>query len=137
MNQMPQMIFLNLPVKDLATATAFYEGLGFVKNPNFSDENASSMALSEEIVFMLLQEEFFKTFITKDLGNPAATTSAAIGLSRDSREAVDEISDKALASGGTAAKDPQDYGFMYGRSFHDPDGHLIEVIWMDPAQLPE
>jgi len=132
---MPQMIFVNFPVKDLATTTAFYEVLGFVKNAQFSDENASSVVLSESIVFMLLSEPFFKSFITKELADVTATTSATIAISRESREAVDEFADKALASGATTGREPQDFGFMYGRSFHDPDGQLIEAMWMDPAQI--
>ena len=132
---MAQMIFVNFPVKDLATTTSFYEGLGFTKNTQFSDDNASAMVLSETIVFMLLSEQYFKSFLVKEIGDPAATTSSTFAISRDDREAVDAFVDKALATGATAAKDPMDYGFMYQRSFIDPDGQHIEVMWMDPATV--
>ena len=132
---MTQMIFVNMPVKDLATTTAFYEGLGLVKNLQFSDDNASSLVLSDTIVFMLLSQEYFKSFLVKEAGDPTSSTSSLFAISRESRKDVDAFADKALATGATAAKDPQDYGFMYQRSFIDPDGQHIEVMWMDPATV--
>ncbi len=132
---MPQMIFVNLPVKDLKASTAFFEALGFSKNSQFSDDNASSMVISDTIFVMLLTEPFFKGFTKKDIADSTRSTEAMIALSADSRDAVDELADKALATGGQAATDPQDHGFMYGRSFYDLDGHHWEVMWMDPSAI--
>ncbi|MGC0362705.1 putative lactoylglutathione lyase [Rhodococcus sp. 27YEA15] len=132
---MSTMFFLNLPVKDLSTATAFYEGLGYSKNPQFSDENATSIVISDTIVVMLLVEPFFKTFTTKEISDTATSTEALLGLSAESREAVDTIVDKALATGGSEGNALQDHGFMYSRSFQDPDGHIWEIIWMDESQI--
>ncbi len=132
---MPRMIFVNLPVKDLKASTAFYESLGFSKNSQFSDDNASSMVISDTIYVMLLTEPFFKGFTKKDIADSSASTEAIIALSEDSRDAVDELTDKALAAGGQTAIDPQDHGFMYSRSFYDLDGHHWEVFWMDPSAI--
>lgn len=129
---MPTMIFVNLPVKDLARSTAFYEALGYKRNPMFSDDNASCIVVSEEIHVMLLVESYFKTFTKKDIANASKTTEAIVCISAESREAADALADAALASGGSFSNDPMDEGFMYGRSFQDPDGHLWEVMWMDP-----
>ncbi|MDH6292125.1 VOC family protein [Rhodococcus opacus] len=128
---MSTMIFVNLPVKDLGKSTAFYEALGYRKNPQFSDENASSIVVSEQIHVMLLTEKFFSTFTKKAVADATTTTESIICISADSREAVDALADKALASGGSFSNDPMDEGFMYGRSFQDPDGHLWEIMWMD------
>ena len=130
---MPTMIFVNLPVKDLGTSPAFYEALGYQRNPQFSDENASSIVISEHIHVMLLTEKFFSTFTKKAIADAGTTTESILCISADSREAVDALADKALASGGSFSNEPMDEGFMYGRSFQDPDGHLWEVMWMDPA----
>ena len=139
---MPQMIFVNLPVTDLAQSTAFYEAIGCTKDPRFSTEVASSMQFSEEIVFMLLTHDFFKTFTAKGIADAHATTEVLIALSRDSREAVDAIVEAAGAAGGKAdIREKQDMGFMYGRSFEDPDGHIFEPVFMDMeaamASFPE
>ena len=139
---MPQMIFVNLPVTDLAKSTAFYEAIGCTKDPRFSNEVASSMQLSEEIVFMLLTHDFFKTFTAKGIADAHATTEVLSALSRDSREAVDAIVEAAGAAGGKAdIREKQDMGFMYGRSFEDPDGHIFEPVFMDMeaamASFPE
>ena len=129
---MPQMIFVNLPVKDVAKSTAFYEAIGCTKVPRFSNENASAMQLSEEIVFMILAEEFFQTFTPKAIADARATTEVLICISRDSRDAVDAIVDAAVAAGGKAdIREKQEMGFMYGRSFEDPDGHIFEPMFMD------
>lgn len=132
---MAQSIFVNLPVKDVEKSTAFYTGLGFEKNAQFSDENVSSIVISDTIVFMVMSQEFFKTFTTRQIADPSTHAQALFALSRDSREAVDEIADKALATGGAEANPAQDHGFMYGRSFADPDGHIIEAVWMDPSAI--
>ena len=132
---MPRMIFVNLPVKDLKASTAFYESLGFSKNSQFSDDNASSMVISDTIHVMLLTEPFFKGFTTKGIADSTTSIEAIIALSADSREAVDELTGKALAAGGQVATDPQDHGVMYSRSFYDLDGHQWEVMWMDPSAI--
>ncbi|MGO4387565.1 VOC family protein [Microvirga sp. 2YAF29] len=129
---MPKMIFVNLPVSDLARATAFYEAVGAVKNPQFSDHTASGMVISETIHVMLLTHEKFSQFTTKKIADSRTTTEVLICLSADSREEVDGTVAKATAAGGRADPGPtQDYGFMYGRSFEDPDGHIWEIMWMD------
>ncbi|KAB8167843.1 glyoxalase [Streptomyces sp. 3MP-14] len=132
---MSTMIFVNLPVKDLERSKEFFTKLGYSFNPQFSDENAACLVISETIYSMLLTEEFFKTFTKKQLADTGTHQEALIGLSADSREAVDELADRALAAGGTAAGDPVDMDGMYGRSFYDLDGHHWEVMWMDPAAV--
>ncbi|MDN3295676.1 VOC family protein [Streptomyces ficellus] len=132
---MPQMIFVNLPVKDLDASKTFWSKLGFSFNEQFSDDKTACLVLSDTIFVMLLTEPRFKDFTKKEIADAARTTEAIFALSADSREKVDQLADTALASGGFAANDPQDYGPMYGRSFQDPDHHLWEVIWMDPAAV--
>lgn len=130
---MAKMIFVNLPVKDVAKSNAFYETIGFTKDPRFSNDMASAMQWSDEIVVMILGHDFYSTFIPhKTIADSAATNEVLICLSFDSREAVDAITEKAGASGGKADVRPaQDMGFMYGRSFEDPDGHIFEPMFMD------
>ena len=131
---MPKMIFVNLPVSDLPRATAFYEAIGAVKNPQFSDDTASCMVFSDTIHTMLLTHEKFSMFTPKKIADSRETSEVLICISADSREEVDTIVDKATPAGGKADPAPkQDYGFMYGRSFEDPDGHIWEVMWMDLA----
>jgi hypothetical protein len=126
------MIFVNLPVKDLAAATRFYEAIGCGKNEQFSDENAASMVWSDTITFQLLTHDYFKTFATRPIANTRETVGMLIALSRDSREDVDAITEAAAAAGGKAdIREPQDMGFMYLRTFEDPDGHVFEPMWMD------
>jgi predicted lactoylglutathione lyase len=124
-------IFVNLPIADQARTRAFFGALGFTFNEDFSDENALSLVLGESLFAMLLSPERFADFTVKPTSD-GTSTEAIIALGVDSREEVDRIGDAALASGGSKAKDPQDMGFMYGRSFLDPDGHHWEVVWMDP-----
>jgi len=129
---MTKMIFLNLPVSDLAAATRFYEAIGCTKNTDFSDDNASSMMWSDEITFMLLKRDYFSTFTTKPIGDAHKTAAVLIALSFDSREAVDAITDAAAKAGGKAdVREPQDMGFMYSRAFEDPDGNIFEPVWMN------
>jgi predicted lactoylglutathione lyase len=129
---MPQMIFINLPVADVAKSTAFYEAIGCTKDPRFSNEVASAMQLSDEIVFMLLSHDFFQTFTSKPIADAHSVTEALICISRDSRDAVDEIVEAAAKAGGKAdTRDTQDMGFMYGRNFEDLDGHIFEPMFMD------
>lgn len=132
MTSSPQMIFVNLPVSDVAKSTAFYEAIGCTKDPRFSNEMASAMQLSDTIVFMILHRDFFQTFTPKAIADAQATTEVLLCISRDSREAVDAIVEAAGAAGGTAdVRETQDMGFMYGRSFADPDGHMFEPMFMD------
>lgn len=131
---MSRMIFVNLPVHDLARATAFYESVGFTKNPKFSNEVASCMVLSDTIFVMLLTHPFFSTFTSKPIADAAKVCEVLLCLSEESREGVDGFVGKAGSAGGTLDPCPkQDFGFMYSRSFQDPDGHIWEVMWMDPA----
>ncbi|MCM8729916.1 VOC family protein [Hephaestia sp. GCM10023244] len=129
---MPKMIFVNLPVADVAKATAFYEAIGMTKDPRFSNEQASSMQWSDGIVFMLLDKGFYATFTAKQIADTHRTSAALLCLSQDSRAAVDAIVARAEAAGGKADPGPtQDMGFMYGRSFEDLDGHHFEPMFMD------
>ncbi|GAB1583591.1 VOC family protein [Phyllobacterium phragmitis] len=129
---MPKMIFINLPVKDIAAATRFYEAIGCRKNEQFSDDNASSMVWSDTITFQLLTQDYFTTFATKPIANAHETVGMLIALSCDSRKDVDSITEAAAAAGGKAdIREPQDMGFMYLRTFEDPDGHVFEPAWMD------
>jgi predicted lactoylglutathione lyase len=128
---MPKMIFVNLPVADVAKATAFYEALGFEKNPQFSNEQASSMVWSDSIYVMLLNHAFFSTFTPKKIADPRTTTTALYALSFDSRADVDAITEAAIAAGGREAHDPEDQGFMYSRAFEDLDGHGFGPFYMD------
>jgi predicted lactoylglutathione lyase len=128
---MSKLIFVNLPVADLPAAKAFYEAIGFTNNPQFTDETAACMVLTETIHVMLLTHEKFAQFTPKKIADARQVSEVLICISEDSREGVDAITDKALAAGGREARDPQDYGFMYGRSFEDLDGHIWEPMFMD------
>lgn len=129
---MTQMIFINLPVADLKASMAFYEGLGFANNPHFTDETAACMMLSEQINVMLLTHDKWRDFSGRPIADAHKSGEVMLAISRDDRTAVDTISDKAGANGGTADINPkQDHGWMYGRSFADPDGHVWEAMWMD------
>ncbi|WP_448034046.1 VOC family protein [Bradyrhizobium liaoningense] len=134
---MPKMIFVNLPVTDLNRATAFYEAVGAVKNPQFSDETASCMVFSETIFAMLLTHDKFRQFTPKPIADARTSNQVLFCLSADSRSEVDDIVARAAAAGGVADPSPKDeYSFMYGRSFEDPDGHMWGVNWMDLAAAP-
>lgn len=128
-----RMIFVNVAVSDLARSKAFFEGLGFSFNPQFTDEKAGCMVVSDLAFVMLLTEPFFRTFTKKEPASTKTHTEALICLSAPSREAVDEMVNKAIAGGGSPAMPKQDHGFMYGWSFYDADGHHWEVMWMDPT----
>ena len=130
---MPQMIFVNLPVSDLPRARAFWERLGFSFNEHFSDETGACLVFSDTIFAMLLTHPKFASFAPAPIVDTAKAVEVLIALNRDSREAVDALIADALAAGGTTFGEPQDHGFMYGRSFRDPDGHVWEAFWMDPA----
>ena len=129
---MPKMIFINLPVADLERATAFYAAVGASKNPQFSDHTAACMAFSDVIHVMLLTHGKFRQFTPRPIADAKVATETLLCLSADSREHVDAIVEAAIPAGGAADPGPkQDYGFMYGRSLEDPDGHIWEVMWMD------
>jgi uncharacterized protein len=129
---MAKMIFVNLPVTHLPRATAFYEAIGAVKNEQFCDGTASCMVFSDTIHAMLLTHDKFLQFTPKKIADARTSSEVLICLSADSRDDVDAIVGKAKAAGGGVDPCPkQDYGFMYGRSFEDPDGHIWEVMWMD------
>src|ERR1700674_3723182 len=131
---MAKLIFVNLPVTNLARATAFYQAIGADKNEQFSDGTASCMVLSETIHVMLLTHDKFRQFTPKKIADARTSSEVLICTSADSRNAVDDVVGKAQAAGGGADPGPkQDYGFMYGRSFEDPDGHIFELMWMDVA----
>jgi predicted lactoylglutathione lyase len=128
------MIFVNLPVADLPKSIAFYEALGAVKNEQFTDHTAACMVFSETIHAMLLTHDKFLQFTPKRIANAKETTEVLICMSAESRDEVDAIAGRADAAGGKIDPGPkQDYGFMYGRSFEDLDGHIWEVMWMDLA----
>ena len=134
---MSKMIFVNLPVADLPAARAFYEAIGATNNPQFTDETAACMVFSDTIFVMLLTHAKFAEFTPKKIADAHATSEVLIALSAGSRAGVDEIADKALAAGGREARPAQDYGFMYSRSFEDPDGHIWEPMWMDMEAATE
>lgn len=131
---MTKLIFVNLPVRDLAAATRFYEAIGCEKNALFSDENASSMVWSDAITLQLLQNDYYATFTSKKIADAKATSEVLIALTRDSREDVDTTVEAGAAAGGSAdVRAPMDMGFMYNRAVEDPDGHVLELVWMDMA----
>ena len=130
---MATQIFVNLPVKDLNKAVAFFTRLGFTFNPQFTDENATCMIVGKDIFVMLLVEKFFKTFTSKEICDTAKDAEAIVALSAESREKVDEMISKVTEAGGRESRKPQDYGWMYGRGFQDIDGHLWEIFYMDES----
>jgi predicted lactoylglutathione lyase len=134
---MATKIFVNLPVEDLERSKRFFAGLGFDFNPQFTDHNAACLVISDDIYAMLLVKPFFQTFTKKPIADSTRTTEVLVALSADSRAAVDAMLTKALAAGAEEAREPQDHGFMYGRSFEDPDGHIWEIVWMDPAAVQQ
>jgi uncharacterized protein len=133
---MPKQIFINVPVRDLPAAMAYYKAIGFDHNPQFTDETAASIVISDTIYVMLLTHDKFKQFSSKPIPDALAETGALYALSLDSREEVDAIAEKGLAAGGTETRDKQDMGFMYGRAIADLDGHVWEYTWMDMSQFP-
>jgi uncharacterized protein len=128
---MATKIFVNLPIKDLQKSVAFFGKLGFTFNPQFTDETATCMIVSDEIFVMLLTEEKFKGFTPKQICDATRYTEVLVCLSRESRAEVDDMVRKAVAAGGSTYNEPQDYGFMYGHGFQDLDGHIWELIYME------
>lgn len=132
---MGRMIFPNLPVADLGRSVDFWRGLGFAFNEQFSDDEAACMVISDDAFVMLLTDSFFSAFTSKEIADAAKHTEAIMALSTESREEVDRLTDRALATGGSYSREPREEGFMYSRGFQDPDGHLWELLYMDPAAL--
>jgi predicted lactoylglutathione lyase len=129
-------IFVNLPVKDLNKAKDFFAKLGYGFNAQFTDDTAASMIVSEDIYVMLLTHDKFKQFTPKEICDATKSSEALICLSCESRAQVDEQVRKAVAAGGTTHAAAKDYGFMYGHGFQDLDGHIWELMWMDPNGAP-
>ena len=134
---MTTRIFVNLPVADLDRSMAFFKRLGFAFNPQFTDATAACMVVTDDIYAMLLTHPKFKEFTRKDIADAHKTTEVLTCLAVDRKDRVNELVDTAVAAGGTEARDPQDHGFMYGRSFNDLDGHIWEIVWMDPSHVQQ
>ena len=132
---MPRKIFVNLPVQDLQKSIEFFKALGFTFNPQFTDETAACMVITEDIYTMLLTHEKFSQFTPKAIADAHKTAEVLVCLSCENREEVDATLQKAEAAGGTLFRPANDYGFMYERAFQDLDGHIWEVVWMDPATV--
>ncbi len=128
-------IFVNLPVKDLDKSMAFFKALGFSFNPQFTDKTAACMVMGDDIYAMLLTHDKVKQFTGKQIADAHKTTEVLTALAVESKAKVHEIADKAIKAGSKEPREPQDYGFMFARSFEDPDGHIWEVFWMDPAHV--
>jgi predicted lactoylglutathione lyase len=133
---MHKQIYVNLAVDNLERSKAFFSALGLSFEAQFTNEQAACLILGENIYAMLLVKDLFKSFTRKSLCNPKESTEALIGLSCESRAEVDALVAKAIAAGGTAPRAPQDHGFMYGHGFEDIDGHIWELIYMDPNANP-
>ncbi len=132
---MSRQVYINFPVSDLAKSTAFYEALGFTKDPNFSDENASAMTWSDDIIFMLLTRDFYQKFLgSKTIAHTLTSSAALIALTLDSKEAVQQFADTAKSNGGNYFVAPPNEGldFMFCYEVEDPDGNVLEPVWMDP-----
>lgn len=132
-----QGLYINLHVSDLARTRSFYTALGFEIDERFSDDNAVAVALGEGQVAMMLKRDFFQTFTDRALADPTQALQCLIAIELDSREAVDTVVQAALAHGGAEPRPPQDHGFMFQRTFTDPDGHAWEPFWMDAAALQD
>ena len=128
-------IFVNLPVQDLDRSMTFFKAVGFSFNPQFTDKTAACMVMSDDIYAMLLTHEKVKEFTKKQIADAHKTLEVLTALAVESKAKVNEVTDKAIKAGGTEAYSPKDYGFMFTRSFEDPDGHIWEVFWMDPATV--
>jgi uncharacterized protein len=129
---MSRKVFVNLPVSNLQRSMAFFCKLGFTFNEKFTDDSAACMVISDENYAMLITHKRFKDFTPHEICD-SSRTEVLVALSCDSREEVDTMADMALAAGGSPVRDVEDHGFMYARSFHDPDGHIWEPLWLDPA----
>lgn len=134
---MATKIFVNLAVKDLDKSKDFFGKVGYRFNPQFTNEDGACMVISDDIYAMLLTRGKFKEFTPKEVADATKTTEVLTALSCDSRVQVDDIVNGALKAGGREPRPPQDYGFMYARSFEDLDGHIWEYLWMDPATIQQ
>lgn len=134
---MSRLIFINLPVKDLKRSMDFFKALGFDHNPQFTDETAACIVISDVIHVMVLTEPKFAGFAPNPIGDARSATEVLNALSCSSREEVDDLVCKAVAAGGNTYSEPQDHGFMYGHGFQDPDGHVWEVYYMDLSAIPQ
>lgn len=133
---MTRMIFVNLPVANLARSMAFYESLGFTNNPAFSDDAGACMVWSETIHVMILTHEKWQTFTTRPIPD-SGSSEVSLALTCDDKDEVNRLVEAGAASGGTAdINPPEDHGFMFQRTIADPDGHIWEPFWMDPAAMP-
>lgn len=132
---MHKNIFINLPVNDLEKAKEFFGKVGYTFNEQFTDETAAAMVMGDNLYAMLLTQDKIKQFTKKDIVDAHTATEVLIALSVESKEAVDELVQKALAAGGNEHREKQDYGFMYARSYEDLDGHIWEIMWMDPNHV--
>ena len=133
---MTRKIFVNLPIKNMERAKAFFSALGFSFNPQFTNEQGACMVVAEDIFVMLLVEPFFQTFTKKAISDANKSTEVLVCLSCESRAEVDDLVRKALSAGGKVPNAPQDHGFMYGHGFEDLDGHIWELVYMDMAAVP-
>lgn len=134
---MSTKVFVNLPVKDLEKSKAFFRSLGFTFNPQFTDDNAACMVISDHNYAMLLTQDYFKSFATKPISDAHKATEVLIALGLDKKDAVDDMVDKAVKAGGKEPKPMQDHGFMIVRTFEDLDGHTWEIMWMDPSHVQQ
>jgi uncharacterized protein len=132
---MATKIFVNLAVNDLSKSKEFFTKLDFKFNPQFTDESAACMIVSDDIFVMLLTRDKFKAFTPKEICDTTKSTEVLVCLSLESRETVDAMVRKAVAAGGTTYNEPQDHGFMYGHGFQDLDGHIWELIYMEPSAI--
>jgi uncharacterized protein len=133
---MSRLVFINLPVKDLKRSMDFFKAIGFEHNPQFTDETAACIVISEIIHVMVLTEEKFRTFTPKAIADSSKTTEVLNALSCESREEVEDLVKRAVAAGGSTYSEAIDHGFMYQHGFQDPDGHIWEIFYMDMTALP-
>ena len=131
-----KQIFVNLSVKDLKKTMEFFKAIGFTFNPKFTDDKAACLVIGDNIFAMLILEKYFKTFNKKAVTDTSQSAEVMLAIAFENRQKVDEIADKALKSGGSPSMPPQDHGWMYSRSFQDPDGHLWETFTMDESNVP-
>lgn len=132
---MATKIFVNLPLKDLDQSKEFFNNIGFTINQQFTDETAACVVIPEDIYAMILTYAKFRKFTKKEIADATKTTEVLTCLSCESKDKVNETLNKAIAAGATEARDPMDYGFMYARSFNDPDAHIWEIMWTDPGAV--
>lgn len=133
---MHKQIFVNIPINDMQKSQAFFKSLDFTFNPQFTNDQGACMEVGENIYAMLLVNDFFQTFTGKPVADATKTTEVLIALSCESRAEVDDLVARAVAAGGTAPRQPQDHGFMYAHGFEDLDGHVWELIYMVPGEVP-